>query len=290
MHQHLHGIVWRVSVGVRQGWAVVVVGVNGPLIIDDMDVSIRAAIAGGGLAYSFEQCVGPSRGAYRAPELSRFGPFARLQGMETHRGAGGWLTGVVLVHCPSPCCTDVRTQSPPWLCRPCQPHSSASSIAAAPMWSIKKVDGASGPLIRERRLPIVRDDIGRLPLIHIDDVVSAPVRAADRASSGAVHDIVDDRPVGLAEIVVQLSECAGAAPACRVPAWVLRLVSPYMSRLISVRMPLSNARAKLERGWCPAFRRWGTDWRICSGGQCDDRQHVRRTAALDVLNRVSDAR
>jgi len=35
-----------------------VVGVNGPLIIDDMDVSIRAAIAGIGLAYSFEDYLG----------------------------------------------------------------------------------------------------------------------------------------------------------------------------------------------------------------------------------------
>ena len=34
-----------------------VVGVDGPLTIDDMDVSIRAAIAGIGLAYSFEEYV-----------------------------------------------------------------------------------------------------------------------------------------------------------------------------------------------------------------------------------------
>jgi DNA-binding transcriptional LysR family regulator len=36
-----------------------VVGVNGPLVIDDMDMSIRAAMAGIGLAYSFEEYVGP---------------------------------------------------------------------------------------------------------------------------------------------------------------------------------------------------------------------------------------
>jgi nucleoside-diphosphate-sugar epimerase len=110
-------------------------------------------------------------------------------------------------------------------------------------------------MIRQRRLPIVRDDSGRLPLIHIDDAVSATVRAAERASAGAVFDIVDDRPVSLAEIVVQVSKCAGAAPPFRVPAWVPRLVSPYMSRLMSVRMPLSNVKAKLELEWCLAFPR-----------------------------------
>jgi nucleoside-diphosphate-sugar epimerase len=108
-------------------------------------------------------------------------------------------------------------------------------------------------MIRKRRFPIVRDDIGRLPLIHIDDAVSATVRAADRAAAGAVYDIVDDRPVSLAEVVVRLSVRAGAAPPFQVPAWVPRLVSPYMSRLMSMRMALSNDKAKLELGWCPAF-------------------------------------
>jgi DNA-binding transcriptional LysR family regulator len=44
MHQHLHGIV---------------VGVNGPLIIDDMDMTIRAAMDGIGLAFSLEDYVAP---------------------------------------------------------------------------------------------------------------------------------------------------------------------------------------------------------------------------------------
>ena len=44
-----------------KGGQSLVVGVNGPLIIDDMDVSIRAAIAGIGLAYSFEEYLGAGR-------------------------------------------------------------------------------------------------------------------------------------------------------------------------------------------------------------------------------------
>jgi hypothetical protein len=34
-----------------------------------------------------------------------------------------------------------------------------------------------------------------------------------------------------------------------VPAWVPRLLAPYMARVMSVRMPLSNAPAKAELGW-----------------------------------------
>jgi DNA-binding transcriptional LysR family regulator len=36
-----------------------VVGVNGPLVIDDMDVAIRAAMDGIGMAFSLEQYIGP---------------------------------------------------------------------------------------------------------------------------------------------------------------------------------------------------------------------------------------
>ena len=36
-------------------------------------------------------------------------------------------------------------------------------------------------MVRKRRLPVVRGDSGRLPLIHIDDAVGATVRALDAA-------------------------------------------------------------------------------------------------------------
>ena len=40
-------------------------------------------------------------------------------------------------------------------------------------------------MVRKRRLPVVRGDAGQLPLIHIDDAVSATVRALDRAPAGS---------------------------------------------------------------------------------------------------------
>jgi nucleoside-diphosphate-sugar epimerase len=38
-----------------------------------------------------------------------------------------------------------------------------------------------------------------------------------------------------------------------VPAWLPRLVTPYMARFTSIRMPLSNAKAKAELGWRPKY-------------------------------------
>ncbi len=108
-------------------------------------------------------------------------------------------------------------------------------------------------MVRRRRLPVVRGDGSLLPLIHVEDAVRATLCALDVAPSGATYDIVDDHPVSLTEIVVGIAEHTGSPMPIRVPAWLPRLVAPYMARLTSTRMSLSNAKAKAELGWHPQF-------------------------------------
>ena len=99
----------------------------------------------------------------------------------------------------------------------------------------------------------MRGDAGQLPLIHLDDAVSATVRALETAPAGSTYDIVDDHPVSMSEIVEAIAEYTGSAPPFRVPAWLPRLIAPYMARMTSVRMPLSNAKAKADLGWRPKY-------------------------------------
>jgi nucleoside-diphosphate-sugar epimerase len=108
-------------------------------------------------------------------------------------------------------------------------------------------------MVRKRRLPVVRGDTGQLPVIHLEDAVSATVRALDAAPAGAVYDIVDDQPVSFSEIVETLADYTGSPAPLKVPGWLPRLVAPYMARMTSVRMPLSNAKAKAELGWQPKY-------------------------------------
>ncbi|HVQ16478.1 MAG TPA: NAD(P)-dependent oxidoreductase, partial [Vicinamibacterales bacterium] len=108
-------------------------------------------------------------------------------------------------------------------------------------------------MVRKRRLPVVRGDAGQLPVIHIDDAVSATIDALDRAPAGSSYDIVDDRAVSVTEIVEGLAKYTGSPAPFRVPAWLPRLIAPYLARMTSVRMPLSNARAKAELGWRPRY-------------------------------------
>jgi nucleoside-diphosphate-sugar epimerase len=108
-------------------------------------------------------------------------------------------------------------------------------------------------LVRRRRLPVVRGDRGQLPVIHLDDAVSATLAALDHGVVGGVYDVVDDRAVSMTEIVETIATYTGSASPFRVPAWLPRLLAPYMARVTSVRMPLSNQKAKSELGWRPRY-------------------------------------
>jgi nucleoside-diphosphate-sugar epimerase len=114
--------------------------------------------------------------------------------------------------------------------------------------TIKMID-----MVRKRRLPIVRGDAGQLPLIHVDDAVSATVLALDRAPAGSTYEIVDDQAVSMSEIVKAIGEYTSAPAPFKVPSWLLRLVAPYMARITSMQMPLSNEKAKAELGWQPRY-------------------------------------
>jgi nucleoside-diphosphate-sugar epimerase len=108
-------------------------------------------------------------------------------------------------------------------------------------------------LVRRRMLPVVRGDRSLLPCIHMADAVSATVAALDHGPAGTAYDIVDDRPVSMTEIVRTLAEYAGAPPPFTVPAWLPRLLAPYMAAVTSMRLTLSNEKARTELDWRPAF-------------------------------------
>jgi 2-alkyl-3-oxoalkanoate reductase len=108
-------------------------------------------------------------------------------------------------------------------------------------------------MVRKHRFPVIRGDQGLLPFIHIDDAVSATVEALDQGSPGGVYDIVDDKAVSISDVARLIAEYTGAPPPRSVPAWLLRLLMPYRARMLSVRMPLSNAKARAELKWQPMF-------------------------------------
>src|SRR5262249_37780766 len=107
--------------------------------------------------------------------------------------------------------------------------------------------------IRRGRLFTIRGDQGLLPFIHLDDAVSATIAALDGGRPGTAYDIVDDRAVSFSEMVTPAAALLRVPAPRAVPMWVPRLLMPYFARMLSVRLPLSNARARAELEWMPRY-------------------------------------
>lgn len=105
---------------------------------------------------------------------------------------------------------------------------------------------------RRRRLPVPSPSATVTP-IHIEDVATATVAALDHGRPAQAYNIVDDRPVTMAEFISGLAAAAGAPAPRRVPGWLLR-ATPYLYALVvSTRIHLDNGKAKRELGWSPAY-------------------------------------
>lgn len=109
-------------------------------------------------------------------------------------------------------------------------------------------------LARRRWLPRLTPDRSLLPCIEVDDAASATVAALGRGNAGQIYDIVDDQPLSMSEIVTLVAEAAGAPAPRALPAWLPRLLMPYLASVLSVQLRLTNAKARSELGWAPAYR------------------------------------
>jgi 2-alkyl-3-oxoalkanoate reductase len=108
-------------------------------------------------------------------------------------------------------------------------------------------------MAKRRLLPVVKGDRSLLPVLHLDDAVAVALAALDHGVPGTIYDIVDDQPVSMTDIVRELATRTGAPRPLTVPSWIPRLLSPYMARVTSVRLPVSNEKARAELGWRPLY-------------------------------------
>ena len=65
--------------------------------------------------------------------------------------------------------------------------------------------------------------------------------------------MVDDEPVSIRDYLDELARVLKVAPPRRLPVWLVGWVSPAAARFLSSSAPVSNARAKAELGWSPAY-------------------------------------
>src|SRR3954447_4898222 len=122
-------------------------------------------------------------------------------------------------------------------------------------------DGEITERVRKRQFPIVGRGEGVWSFCHIDDAAAATVAAIDRGSPG-LYNICDDDPAPVREWLPTLAEALGAKPPMRVPAVVARLiVGENGVRMMTAIRGSSNAKAKRELGWSPAYPSWREGFR-----------------------------
>jgi nucleoside-diphosphate-sugar epimerase len=119
--------------------------------------------------------------------------------------------------------------------------------------------------LRRRRFPLVGAATGVWSFVHIDDAATATVAAVERGAPG-IYQIVDDDPAPVSEWLPALAAAVGARPPRRVPAWVARLAGGAHGVVLMTEVRgASNAKARRELGWRPAWPSWRQGFRAGLG-------------------------
>ena len=114
-------------------------------------------------------------------------------------------------------------------------------------------DAASmGPLLARRAVPVAEG--GLLGWVHHQDAAAATVAALERGRGGQAYNVTDDLPATWQEVFLAMARALGAPRPPRVPRWLFRLAAPYVaSFVVDSSMRVSNAKARRELGWRPAY-------------------------------------
>jgi nucleoside-diphosphate-sugar epimerase len=109
-------------------------------------------------------------------------------------------------------------------------------------------------MLRRRMLGLPGGGRGIVPWVHVEDVAAATVAALEHGTPGTVYNVVDDEAASFRDFASALAMAAGLPRPYGVPEWLVRPVLPYAALFMSrTRLRVSNARAKRDLGWQPAF-------------------------------------
>ena len=119
--------------------------------------------------------------------------------------------------------------------------------------------------IRRRQLPIVGDGGGVASYLHVEDAATATVAALDTGQG--IYNIVDDEPAAFRDWLPFVADVIGAQPPRHLPVWLARILAGEAAvYMITQARGGSNARAKAELGWKPAYPDWRAGFRAALSG------------------------
>jgi nucleoside-diphosphate-sugar epimerase len=111
--------------------------------------------------------------------------------------------------------------------------------------------------LRHRRVPLIGNGAGWWSFVHVDDAASAAVAAIEHGKPGQIYNIADDEPAQVSEWLPALAGILGAKPPFHIPVWLGRfLAGEHLVAMMTQVRAASNAKAKQELGWRPAYPSW----------------------------------
>jgi len=104
------------------------------------------------------------------------------------------------------------------------------------------------------RLAVIGSGRNLWDVVHVTDVVSALILAAERAEPGSTYHVVDDEPISYYDFMALTAQALGVGPPRRVPAALARVIAGSNAVSAVVRSARSsNAKIKRELAWAPRF-------------------------------------
>ncbi|HEV7657646.1 MAG TPA: NAD(P)-dependent oxidoreductase [Mycobacteriales bacterium] len=129
--------------------------------------------------------------------------------------------------------------------------------------------GVHVDMVRQRKFPVVGDGAGVWSFCHIDDAASATVAAVERGAAG-IYNVCDDEPAPVREWLPELCAALGAPPPRHVPAWLARpLLGDQGMVMMTTARGMSNAKARRELDWTPAYPSWRDGFRTLAATGSD---------------------
>jgi nucleoside-diphosphate-sugar epimerase len=88
--------------------------------------------------------------------------------------------------------------------------------------------------------------------IHVDDLAAGLHASMARPRAGGIYNLCDDEPAANSDVIAYAARLLGREPPPEIPLAEARL-SPAAQRFYGESKRVSNARAKAELGWRPAY-------------------------------------
>lgn len=88
--------------------------------------------------------------------------------------------------------------------------------------------------------------------IHVDDAASGLAASIARPRAGGIYNLCDDEPASNSAVIAHAARLLGVEPPPETPL-ELEAMAPQARRFYAETKRVSNARAKAELGWRPAY-------------------------------------